>query len=394
MKLKENEILLLSLLSRALQGETGRISDLPEEMIQIAARHGVLPLLYDIVSPPEESRMARATLQCVQQSYHLLVATRRYTELLQEGGCEVAVLKGASVASVYPVPEYRKSGDIDLLLLNRKDFQRANALLQGAGATVNDNQHANHHVAYDLPDGFSLELHLSLVEDFEKQYVNRALAKLQTTLPVTKREVLGVELPVLRDGEQALSLLLHMLQHYLRSGFGLKLLCDWVCFWRKGVMKSQRERYLSYISRLGLEGFSEMVTDVCCRHLGLSRDIVAELLPEDSEKRAGLCERFLRDIFDGEEFGKTDTNRMVVLRGTGAGDYVRAFHHQMHLNFPRAGRCPVLWPGLWTFTLVRFIRNNRRYRKTSMLRVLRETGKRSKLSPALRLFEKNGSSKS
>ena len=388
MKLAENEALLLSLLSRALRGEKGRVTDFPEEAAQIAAKHGVLPLLYDVVSPPGDSRMARAAVQCVQQSYHLLVASRRYAALLREGGCAAAVLKGASAASSYPVPEYRKSGDLDILLLHRQDFARADAILRKAGAVPQENQHANHHIAYDLPDGFDLELHLSLVEDFDNKEVNRTLTELQETMHCTTRCVLGAEIPVLEDGEQALSLLLHMLQHYLRAGFGLKLLCDWVCFWKGGVAKEQRERYRSHLERLGLEGFSEMVTDVCCRYLGLSREAVADLLPEESEERARLCGKFLREIFDGEEFGKTSDDRMVVLRGTGILDYAREFHHQMHLNFPRAGRWPLLWPGLWVITLTRFLRNNRRYRKTSLLRVLRSAGKRSELSPALRLFSK------
>ena len=386
MKLAKNERLLLYLLSRALRGERGRVSYFPEEAERIAANHGVLPLLFDVVSPPEGSGMARATMQCVQQSYHLLVASRRYAALLQEGGCAVAVLKGASIAAVYPVPEYRKSGDLDILLLRRQDFERADAILRSAGAVVQESQHANHHVAYDLPEGFDLELHMSLVEDFDNKSVNRTLAVMQERMPYATRTVLGAELPVLEDGEQALSLLLHMLQHYLRAGFGLKLLCDWVCFWKGGVAKEQRERYRSHIERLGLEGFSEMVTDACCRYLGLPRNAVADLLPEDNEERAVLCVKFLREIFD--EFGKTSVDRMVVLRGTGILDYVREFHHQMHLNFPRAGRWPLLWPGLWGVTLVRFLRNNRRYRKTSLFRVLQTTKERSKLSPVLRLFEK------
>ena len=283
MKLAKNERLLLYLLSRALRGERGRVSYFPEEAERIAANHGVLPLLFDVVSPPEGSGMARATMQCVQQSYHLLVASRRYAALLQEGGCAVAVLKGASIAAVYPVPEYRKSGDLDILLLRRQDFERADAILRSAGAVVQESQHANHHVAYDLPEGFDLELHMSLVEDFDNKSVNRTLAVMQERMPYATRTVLGAELPVLEDGEQALSLLLHMLQHYLRAGFGLKLLCDWVCFWKGGVAKEQRERYRSHIERLGLEGFSEMVTDACCRYLGLPRNAVADL-PRSSVK--------------------------------------------------------------------------------------------------------------
>ena len=79
---------------------------------------------------------------------------------------------------------------------------------------------------------------------------------------------------------------------------------------------------------------------------------------------------------------------MVAVRGSGLGAYTREFHHQMHLNFPRAGKCFLLWPLLWCMTLVRFLRNNRKIRHTSVRAVLRNAKARGKLVKRLFLFEK------
>lgn len=57
--------------------------------------------------------IARTT---VRQSYHLLFLTRDLVKLLEEAGIPALVLKGCGVAELYPVPELRKSGDIDVLI--------------------------------------------------------------------------------------------------------------------------------------------------------------------------------------------------------------------------------------------------------------------------------------
>lgn len=54
----------------------------------------------------------------VRQNYHLLYLEHRIIRTLQEAGVSVVLLKGASTAEFYPVPELRKSGDVDLFLPN------------------------------------------------------------------------------------------------------------------------------------------------------------------------------------------------------------------------------------------------------------------------------------
>jgi hypothetical protein len=68
-------------------------------------------------------------------------------------------------------------------------------------------------------------------------------------------------------------------------------------------------------------------------------------------------------------------------------DYIREFHHPMHLNFPKAGKCFLFWPVLWVITLVRFLRNNRRVRAVSGRELLKSAGQRGKLVKEMRLFE-------
>lgn len=393
-ELTHAERCLLELLSASLTGGApGELSqsDLAQSMA-IADSHGVLPLLYPVLEGERDEGLRRRTEIRIRQSYRLWFLSRYYAGLLEDAGITDVVLKGAGVSALYPVPEYRKSGDVDLLLPDVRDLERACKVLEGAGLRRKKEQHANHHIAFVGTDGIELELHISLTEDFDDGRVNEWLRELQRSLArhIVRTEIVpGLAAPVLEDGYQAFSLLLHMLQHFLRSGFGLRLLCDWVVFWNRPVGEKQRSVYLSLVKECGLEGFSRLITRTCALHLGLEADRAALLLAGGDGPSDGTCAQFLREIFDAQEFGKTSTDRMVTLRGTGVIDYVREFHHQMRLNFPRAGRWVPLWPALWLATLVRFLYNNHAVRKTSLFSILRKTGQRSRFMEEIRLFQRD-----
>ena len=378
------ELALLELLRRALNGEDGFPEAIQaqetEQALSIARAHAVLPLLYPVL--PQEP-CAKAAEICAAQYYHLLFLTRYYVRTLEAQGIGTLVLKGPGAAAAYPVPEYRKSGDIDLLLLDAASVSKAREIILSTGAAEEPEQHANHHISFRTPDGIILELHITLAEDFDDRKVNRLLLSLQEDMgehAAVLEALPGVFLPAPDAPRQAMSLLLHMLQHFLRAGFGLKLLCDWVVFWNAPRSPGEREEYLRCAEACGVAGFSALISGVCVRYLGLD----AAALPHNADE--ALCIGFLREIFDAEEFGRTSAQRMVMVRG-GLGGYLREFHHQMLLNFPKKGKKALLWPFLWAATLVRFLHNNRVLRKTSLSAILRETERRSRLTDSLHLFE-------
>lgn len=197
---------------------------------------------------------------------------------------------------------------------------------------------------------------------------------------------MGLSLPVLDTAYHAYELLMHMLQHFLRSGFGLKLLCDWVVFWNREAEQLEREKYLRLVEESGTKGFSDAITLVCCQYLGLKKSKVQWM----ELKEYPDVEEILLETLEAEAFGKSSEERMVALRGTGAADYIREFHHQMLLNFPRQGKYVFLWPPLWGITLIRFIRNNRRLRNISSLEIIRKAGNRGKLTKKMNLFSVTG----
>ena len=387
--LSREETALLALARAALTGAAaeGVSADTDwEGLCALAERHAVLPLLCPVLQGLAPERLWKlAAEKCTAQFYRLAVMSRYYTALLAGAGVKTVVLKGAGAARYYPVPEHRKSGDIDLLLADPGQMEQACRVLESDGAAALSEQHANHHRAFRSPEGIELEVHSTLTEDFDDGCVNALCASLRDELgrSAEVREVLpGLALPVPDAAGQAVSLLLHMLQHFLRAGFGLKLLCDWAAFWNALPPGTDMARYERFVDEAGVRGFADMAGGVCVRYLGLRPEQLTLTRSFDADT---VC-AFLREVFDAEEFGRSSSRRMVMVR-RGLAGYVREFHHQMRLNYPRAGRCPLLWPALWCATLWRFLRNNRTVRGTTTGAVLKEARRRSRLMEPLALFQ-------
>ncbi len=323
--------------------------------------------------------------EIVRQNYRLLFLTHYLVKKLNDSGIRTVVLKGVCTAAEYPVPELRKSGDIDLLLVNPAQIDEAGEVMVCENFVKEKEEHSLHHQVWRAPEGIEIELHTMFTEPFDEDRVNLYHEQLFLHLPekMEEKEIMGLCIPTFCDAWHAYYLLLHMLQHFLRSGFGVRLLCDWVVFWNRE--REQVREYQSLIRGSGLVGFSDLITTICYRYMGLKREMAEKIWEQEASE--DTCRFFMKEIFEAEEFGTGDTSRMVAMRGTHLRDYVREFHHQMKLNFPEQSAKKILWPLLWLRTFFRFCYNNAKIRKTSGWSVLKKAGERSRRMDEIDLFQ-------
>lgn len=402
--MERHEKLLCILLKCALNGKHfngmgNYTADEYNKAIKTAAMHNVLPLLYDTL---DNAGIENTALQAVQQSYHLLFLSKYVINLLEDNGVKTVLLKGSSTASLYPLPELRKSGDVDLLLENEESVDRACSILSKAGFQIENEQHAHHHIVYKSPDGIDVELHSLLVEPFDNNRINNYLESVKVGIfkDIFRENIMGIELPVLNEAFHAFYLLLHMLQHFLRSGFGLKLVCDWAVFWNRDIPQQDKSQFIQLVKESGIYGFARMVTLLCIYYLGLCRDNVSFMLclEHSSHEKADVkkemeekeAEEFMEEVLEAGEFGKTSPDRMVALRGTGWISYIREFHHQMRLAYPEAGRIIIIWPVLWIMTFAGFLYRNHSIRNVTGSAIIKKAAQRSRLTSKMRLFKKIG----
>ena len=369
-----------------------------EKLAELAKENSVIGILYDILEGYD--KIPEAVMKTVsfysrklcRRNYKFLVIYEKVREAFERAGIQFCIMKGFAAAQDYPVPDVRKLSDLDILLPDPEALPRAKQVLEEIGFTTQEEQYANHHLCMREPGGKLIEVHNMFAEPFDDAKTNTYLEKLvpECRDHIVVKKIMDVDIPVLTDAYHAFELLMHMLQHFLLAGFGVKMLCDWVVLWNRGLSKENCEQYMELVEKCRVKGFSDAITRICVRYLGLKRDNVLWMgLFDGSKSREELdaeTEEFAADLFEAGEFGKVK-GRMVALRGSGPFDYIREFHHQMHINFPKAGKCFLLWPVLWVITLVRFLRNNKKVRDVSSRELFDNAKKRGRLVKKLHIFE-------
>ena len=355
-----------------------------ECLLALADRHEVLALLGSVLDMDKLSGKQRQvvewkTAKTVHKGIQLQILDERITTLLEEEGIRAVTLKGCTVSRFYPVPEYRKTSDLDLFVADEKEAARAVEILEENGWKPSEKWHANHHIVLLSENQEVVELHTAWADDFKDRNLNQYLNKMQheSVQHCQLTDCSGGMVYAYETVWQGFYLLIHMLQHFVGSGFGLRNLCDWVVLWKHCVDAKVRDDFWKMVCESDTREFARAVTAICVKYLGLEEEKspVPNIIQADWELVDGL----LRDVLDAGEFGYSEAERMVGMDGTGLFAYVKEFHHQMHINFPKAGKLVFLWPVLWIETLFRFLNNNRKLNRAPVYEIMKNAGKRGQL---------------
>ena len=204
------------------------------------------------------------------------------------------LLKGISLAANYPVPEYRKLGDLNLYINEKEAFSRACRILEAHGC-VEEPEDSDHHVTYryTFPDthrSFTLELHYRIVGVYQFARANELVDEIFSAdhLKASSLTLYGQSYPVLPPTENVFYMLHHMLKHYLYSGFGSRLLCDFTLYLKQYASKIDFEKIHSWCQESKIFHLYELILGSCHLYFGLSASIDPQI-----RSSAADCAAFL-----------------------------------------------------------------------------------------------------
>lgn len=403
--MKPEEILFCKLMDLSLHPsnknmissqEQAKIPEFLSELIKLATLHNMLPALYDslhlleIPLPKEaDTYFRRSVTNSCYKSYDLLAFTKKVILLLSELPITFYILKGITLLPCYPKMEYRQYGDIDILIPDAREYEIAKKHLQTLGFSPKKD-FVDHHLELTYQENkmtYLLELHSKVIASQSNDTLNSQLINIYKSLTPangTFHEV-NLSFPMLPHTENALYLLLHMLQHFMSAGFGIKLLYDWTAYLETYKDQIHTTNFLNYLSQLGLSGFCSAVTGLCMTYTGLSPQIGSSLITENNQDN--VLNALMEDIITAGEFGKTDSARMLIMQKGGSfTQYFYELHRQMKNRFQKAHKVIILWPFLWMITGGFFLWNNHFLRKTKTSTLLNTAHKRQKLLRGLKLF--------
>jgi hypothetical protein len=268
-----------------------------EQLFALAARHGTVLLTYPAIQqlPPREQPPRKLKLRWVanvvkgnERAVHYRQAVADLSRLLFENGIDTLILKGLTVAALYPVPSYREGGDIDIYLFG--EAAKANALVASLGIEVHHT--SSKHSAFAF-EGVMVENHRRFF-DTDSLFAREAALykKIEHLLTAMfSREGsprIGVgtacELP---PQAAALFLVGHTFRHFCGGDLNARHLCDWVVVFERLRDKIDFGLLESQIVDLGLERFVGVINSFCVKYLGFE----PRCLIGDCDKRS---ERLVR----------------------------------------------------------------------------------------------------
>lgn len=368
------------------------------ELLNMCAKQNVLTVVYETFKQNMDISVPGFAMNIFKQKaysapmqyYRKIAALRHILKYLREENIGYYVLKGVGLSTMYPKEEMRSFGDIDLYIPKPEDMEKTHQFFAALGCET-EKSFADHHSVYHYQANnvdCEVEVHWRMTAELNYSQLDEKLDAIYRQLDGSQYMTvmpMQMEVHVLPPDYYALQLLAHMLQHLMRSGFGLKLFCDWTVFWQKYGREVDTERFLGWIRDLHIENFFYAVTAVCSRYLGLPEECCPLIPGMDFDET--LPDALLHDVFGGGEHGKYDSSRMIITtRKPSLKTYLLELHRQMKRRFKKAGKIVILWPILWLLTGIIFVYNNMHLRNVSTKKILESNKERNELVQKLDVF--------
>ena len=375
------------------------VSVTPEQLpalANLAQEHCTVPFVLPCLrSASVYPSMKHQVKEMMLNYYQIEHFTRTTVSLLRENHIDCYLLKGLSLADCYPVPEYRKLGDLDLYLAEPEMLSQAQTVLESSRYILQD-ELSDHHVTYyyTFPKTgrrFILELHYRIVGQYQYSRTNELVDLVYSPAQLKKSSQMihGYSYTVLPPTEYVFYMIHHMLKHYLYSGFGIRLLCDFTFYLKHHESEIDFDQIHTWCRESRISHLYEIILESCRMYLGLPNSIDSQIHYDTSD-----CQDFITQILKDGDMG-TDVSQTLVgsssYQKVNLFTYFREGHVQMKVRFPKASRFPVLWPVLWVITFVCFIRNTYKVRNTTFLQTLRNFKKSNQKTKLVKIFENSDS---
>ena len=228
-------------------------------------------------------------------------------EEMRSVGIYTLLVKGQGLAQCYNRPNWRSSGDVDLLL-SKDNYEKAKAFILPKGVLTEPEEAGKKHLAMQVGQ-WEVELHGTLRVGLSKR-VDRVLDKVQHDIfygGQVRSWMNGraqVFLPA--ANEDVVYVFAHILQHFYKGGIGLRQICDWcklLYTYRDSLNHGLLEQR---IKEAGLMSEWKAFYNLASRYLGMP-DLDSRFMFQDS-RFDNKAERIKEFILEVGNFGHNRDN--------------------------------------------------------------------------------------
>ena len=277
---------------------------------QLAKEQTVIGVITDgLSSLPKEYHGARPTMmQFFARTMNLEDENRKMNGFvpqlmtqLERKGVHSMLLKGAGVATCYRQPLHRVVGDIDLLVIDAEEYQKARTLMLMIAKEAEKEKEERKHSAFNYK-GMTIEVHGDFMFTINKQCRLHTSAWKNNRLAEGGRHIeegllKGAILPPVQF--DVLFIFAHMLGHYQGGGVGLRQVSDWLVFLKEHIAEINLQTLEEDLDFLGIRKYWEVFGAMAVDQLGFPEG----LMPLYDKKNTKKGRIVLHNIFKTGNFG-------------------------------------------------------------------------------------------
>ena len=289
------------------------------ELFGLSQQHQVLPMVYETVYPCPAFRTVSAEQNQIlkrQVIRQVMVQSRKTEEFLAlyrkltESGITPLVVKGLVCRNIYREPDYRCSGDEDVLI-PREQFGRCHEIFTENGmkpVEPGENMEAEGETPYYKEKGaLHIELHKELFAAESKAYGEFNGLFADAFERKIQIEINGVRVYTMCHTEHLLYLIVHAFKHFLHSGFGIRQVCDIAIYANKYGCEIDWDELQEKCRSIHAEVFAAALFDIGEKKLVFDKKRAC--YPESWEQIGADGDDLLADLIAGGVFGDSSMSR-------------------------------------------------------------------------------------
>lgn len=246
-------------------------------ILATAEELGVSGLVANAILTNEVAMGAMKTVDvCTERRLHELKnremnrKVARFAGFLNRRNLRYVIMKGQTMAVLYPHPELRSCGDIDFFCPEDSFIQVKTAIEERLKTPITAWDDTKHLQFKQGEIVFEMHSQLTVFGSRRHQRFWDGMMKDEPMDTVVMID--GVEVHTLSPTVNAVYLFVHLFGHFIMEGIGLKPLCDYVLFLHERKADIDRERFLVYLKGLGIEKAFAIWGRWMVEHLGLPKD--------------------------------------------------------------------------------------------------------------------------
>lgn len=238
--------------------------------------------------------------------YFQTLKTHKFLEvyrLMINAGAKPICVKGIICRNLYPDPDFRATGDEDIVVSD-KDYQICADVLKKCGFVEQEDK-ANETGFIHNKSGLKIEVHKSLFQNYgvysEFNLLLGDMYESSSSLLYEDTEILCPS-----ADKHFLYLVLHAFKHFIGSGVGIRQVCDIAMLARENKI-NWAEIYKN-CEQVGAAGFLNGVLVIANKYFGLDISVIKAAAPSFDENMN--VDSLIDDLLDGGIYGSNSTDRI------------------------------------------------------------------------------------